>query len=424
MHTSYDTTVDEIPEQLPMLEAYIDEHYGTAQPLEGTTMVLIQHQLGSQVAMTQALIRLGVRPADIYWIDIPYTSNRKVQAALLELGIPQKNFSESNYHLADVYSTYQRKRVQARLADLYARLHPSERLLILDDGSYFLEAMACYEPVSRNMAIVEQTSRGIIKIENDATLYHYAQSIPIINVAKSRPKTELESPHVADAIAKSLIQRLEHEHKITPADQVLILGFGPIGRNVAESLQTACSIRPDQIHIADPNVSAINAAIKAGYRTWSRKQETLVRFKLVIGCSGTTSFGIGDRIFLDNGAFLVSASSGAAELSREAFIDLANSHPSDNIYVIDKPGSSIHDDIEINLVDRTVVFANGGFPINFDGGVSSVPPKFIQATHTLQIGAACQSTHEDLPKGVIELNHSVCEWVTSNYERMIKLCEP
>lgn len=421
MRTASGTTDDDIPERLPMLDAFIDEHYGTSRPLEGTTSVLIQHQLGSQVVMTKALIRLGVRPTDIYWIDIPYTSNLTVQAALLELGIPRKNFSESNYHLTDVYCTYQRKRVQSRLSDLFARLHPSERLLILDDGSYFLEAMSCYKPVDRNIAIVEQTSRGMIKIENDATLHHYAQSVPVINVARSKPKTELESPHVANAIAQSLICRLEHAHKIEPPERVLILGFGPIGRNVAASLRSACGIRADQIHICDPNTSAMNAAIEAGYRTWSRKQEKLVRFKLVIGCSGTTSFGIGDRIFLENGAFLVSASSGAAELSREEFIDLANSHPSDNIYVIDKPGALIHDDIEINLVDRTVVFANGGFPINFDGRVNCVPPKFIQATHTLQVGAACQTTHKDLPKGVVELDPGVCAWVTNHYEQMMRL---
>ena len=418
MHSA-DPTYNEIPNRLPMLDAYVAEHFGDERPLRGTTAVLIQHQLGSQVAMTRTLIQLGIDPSDLYWIDIPYTSNVKVHAALLELGIPERNFSSSNYRLDDVYAAYQRKRVQERFAELTARLSPEQRLLVLDDGSYFLEAMACYRPRGSRIAIVEQTTRGMIKIRKDATLRHYANSVPLINVAESTPKKELESPHIGEAVCKSLLDRISRRDRLGPSDQVLILGFGSIGQNVARSLEALFDVDPARIHVCDLDPKTHQAVAERRYNFWQRDQEQLVCFKLVIGCSGTTSFGIGDRIFLEHGAYLVSASSGAAELSREEFIDMADAHPSDHIHIVAKPAPTVHDDIEIKLVDRTAVFANGGFPVNFDGRVNCVHPKYIQATHTLQVGAACQAVGTDLPKGINPLDSGVCDWVTKNFDRMI-----
>lgn len=410
---------DVIPKQLPMLDGFIEEYFGTRSPLEGTTAVLIQHQLGSQVVMTNALIRLGLQPSDIYWIDIPYTSNDIVYKALLDLGIPRQNFSPSNYRLTEIYASYQRKRVQTRLSELNASLSPTDRLLVLDDGSYFLEAMTCYRPQERNIAIVEQTTRGIIKIRKDATLRHYAQSVPVINVAESAPKKDLESPYVADAICKALIDRISSERGLSRTDQVLILGFGAIGQNVARSLMFMLGAKPDQIYVCDPDEKGRIAATDAHHKVWTRDQPDFVRFKLVIGCSGTTSFGIGDRVFLEDGAYLVSASSGAAELSREEFIDLADSHPSDDIHIVEKPDSSIHADIEMKLIDRTAVFANGGFPINFNGRVNCVHPRYIQATHTLQVAAACQAVGR-CSNGIIDLDKDVCNWVTNNFDEMVE----
>jgi hypothetical protein len=52
---------------------------------------------------------------------------------------------------------------------------------------------------------------------------------------------------------------------------------------------------------------------------------------------------------------------------------------------------SIHDPIDIQLVDRTVRLLNGGFPVNFDGRVNSVAPSSIQVTRPLMLGAAMQA---------------------------------
>jgi len=74
------------PRQLPMLDAVVEHVGGNRPPLEGVTLVLIQHQLGSMVPMTEALIRLGADPQKVHWIDIPYTANATVREALVGLG--------------------------------------------------------------------------------------------------------------------------------------------------------------------------------------------------------------------------------------------------------------------------------------------------------------------------------------------------
>ena len=117
----------------------------------------------------------------------------------------------------------------------------------------------------------------------------------------------------------------------------------------------------------------------------------------------------------------LSASSGSAELSREQFIELADTHPSDDIYVVDRetlPSRPVHDEIAIHCVDRTVRFLNGGFPVNFDGGVTCVPPRFIQATHALQVGGAIQAV-QTRETGLVPLDRTLCRWVDRTFPRLL-----
>ena len=154
---------------------------------------------------------------------------------------------------------------------------------------------------------------------------------------------------------------------------------------------------------------------------WDRASAEPLLFKLVVGCSGETSFGIGDRVFLDDGAIVASASSGSAECSREQFVELALTHDGDDIAVLDEEtlaSRSIHDPIDMQLVDRTVRFPNGGFPVNFDGRVNCVAPERIQVTRALMVGAALQAvgTRE---RGIVPLDDHVCAWVDRTYTKLV-----
>lgn len=256
-----------------------------------------------------------------------------------------------------------------------------------------------------------------MKINKDVALQRYGARLPIINVAESSPKKDIESPFIGDVVCRALTRRLAGQATLVKRDLVLILGYGAIGTKVAGSIQREFGVKPANIFVSDPKRQNQRRARQAGHRIRTREPHSRIRFKLVVGCSGTSSFTIADRVFLEDGAVLASASSGSAELSREEFIDLADTIADDDIYVKNRTTLGtrpIHSDIEMRLVDRDVRFLNGGFPVNFDDRVNCVAPRLIQATHTLQIGAAIQAVTTK-ERGVVDLDRKICNWVMRNF---------
>jgi S-adenosylhomocysteine hydrolase len=408
---------EEIPASLPMIERLVSERFRGTAPLRGVTAVLIQHQLGDIVAMVNALIQLGLSPSSIHWIDIPYTAHPKVARRLQGLGIPNDQFAPRRYRLDRPYAPYQRRRVQELILALRAKLGPTDRLLVLDDGAYFLEAAACFADPPGRLFLVEQTARGARKLRDDAAIKRYSEAVPVVNVAEARPKKNLETPFIGQAVCHALLTAIESRMDSIAGGPLLVLGFGAVGRAVAESLNTTAGIRRSRIYVADPAPAARRRARDAGFRVWRRDPDEWPRFSLVVGCSGTTSFSVGDRAYLADGAVLASASSGSAELARDQFIELADTHERDDIRVLDRAGlrtRHIHKAICVELVDRTATFLNGGFPVNFDGRVNDIPPRFIQPTKTLMVGAAVEAL-QTRARGLVSPSQGLMRWVEDRF---------
>ena len=414
--TPRDDLDQRVPDELPLLRALVDEWAGGAKPLKGVTAVLIQHQLGSMVPTVRALFELGLDPERTYYVDIPYTANATVREALEDLGLPGANFAPSDYTLEQPYLRYQRRRVQELIGRLRQHVGPDDPVLVLDDGAYFLEAIACYAEPLGDLRLVEQTTRGLIKLELDATLAAYAERVRIIDVARSAPKSRWEAPWIGTSVCRALRAGLV-ERPLAAGDRCLVLGYGTIGREVANTLTRDLGVPPERLHVLDPEPGAEARASADGFPVWEPRAAERLRFKLVVGCSGRSSFAVGDRVFLENDATLASASSGSAELSREQFVELADTHEDDDICVLERETlatRSLHDPIDLQLVDRTVRLLNGGFPVNFDGRVNCVPPEQIQVTRALMLGAALQALDTD-EHGVIPLDPAFCDWVDRTY---------
>jgi len=402
-----------IPPQQPLVQALVDD-YRDRQPLRGITALLIQHQLGNHVFQTQALIDLGLDARKIYWIDIPYTSTPAVRDALMALGIPADNLFTHQLKLFDCYATEQRRRVHA-VAQHFIE-NPPDKLLVLDDGSYFLESIVCFERKIPQVAIVEQTTRGLIKIDENAALRHEAEQVPIINVAGSAPKKYLEPPFIAKAICHALMKKLADRYSAPHQQQCLVLGYGAIGRHVAQFIWKQLNFSLGHIRVYDP---AFKGEHSCSFPLWD-KRDLRARFDLVVGCSGRASFGVGDFVHLNDGAILASASSGSVELSRRDFIELAATSHDDDIW-IDRASlneSNIHSDIPMHFPNRAVTFLNGGFPVNFAGNINCLPARYIQQTVAMMVRAAIQAVVADRG-GVIPLDEGFCKQLEIDFRKLL-----
>jgi threonine dehydrogenase-like Zn-dependent dehydrogenase len=236
-------------------------------------------------------------------------------------------------------------------------------------------------------------------------------------VAKSPPKRVLEPPLIATSVCAALKEALEHRRDEISGKNLLVLGYGSIGMAVTRSLVEHFGVKKSQVYVFDPSRAKQEEAAAAQLRRWNRRDYT-TKFALVIGCSGTRSFSVGDYVFLEDGAYLVSASSGSEETGRETFVELADSSDLDDIWIENREWlkeAPLHSDIVINLVDRKATFLNGGFPINFDGmTIGRIPPEGIQVTVAMMVRAAIQAL-QTRRKGLIALDRKFCRWLTDEY---------
>ncbi len=417
MRLDFSNISQEISRHLPLLDLFVAQH-ADQRPLEGVDFLLIQHQLGNHYPQVRALLDLGIEPSRITWIDVPYSSRPQVRQAMInELRIPADRFRVHSFQILDHYPSAQLRRVQEVLHDFL--MSPPERLVVLDDGAYFLEAAACFAKQLPACAVVEQTTRGLIKIEESAALRRRAKNLPIVNVARSKPKQTLEPPFIGRAVCASLSR---HLGSVPSGRQVrcLVLGFGAIGRQVAEFLPATLGCDRAQVHVHDQLGDRVVAATRAGFSHWDR-DDVSHRFHVVVGCSGRRSFRLDDGDHLEDGAVLATASSGTVELSRQDFIELAEASEFDDIWVV-RDGlneANVHSDLRIHLIDRTVTFVNGGFPVNFDGRVNCIPGRYIQPTPTMMVAGAVQAV-EEMRKGstgIIPLDPDFCAWVDAAFRQ-------
>lgn len=407
---------------LPLMEAFLSRVAG--RPLEGVRLLLVQHQLINQLPMVEGLVRLGADPSQIYWLDIPYTSHQEIRDyAVANLSVEAEHFWLSDdYRILDPYAPYQFRRTLKAVLSLGA---PSDQpLVVLDDGAYVLKALSALSQ-SRwptPIAIVEQTTRGLIKMRASAAMRARARCLPLVDVAESTPKKTLEPPFIGVAVCVSLGRSLAGPLKGRALRSALVLGYGAIGEQVASYLSRHFGLTKAAIHVGDTDEARQAKAVRRGFSAWN-PADLRARFELVIGCSGQASFQLGHREYLADGALLVSASSGEVELCRRAFVELADASDLDDISILRKGLNEAdrHAEVDIQLVDRVATFVNGGFPVTFDRSLATVPSHYIQPTPVMMVAAAVQARRalERGQTGVLALDPGLCDWIDPAFRSLL-----
>jgi hypothetical protein len=247
-----------------------------------------------------------------------------------------------------------------------------KNLLIVDDGADVWQSIPWESLEGVNIAGVEQTQRGIVRISNSPF-----RLPPIVNVASSGVKKMVE----AEFIGESVVGKLDELGELQKAKQIGVLGMGSIGGAVERALRR----RGKESIFYDP-IYAPGTSAPANARP---SIDTLLNESdLLIGTTGADSLkGLPfERVFGDK--VLASCSSANVEFSSLLKFGQTPETPFSTVDV------SIHEGLTLHIL-------NGGYPVNFDRVKDSTPDEDIVVTRCLLYIGAMQAA-KLLSQGVTE----------------------
>ncbi len=358
--------------RLPLLDLLREEFRGVR--LDDVAIVSCQHILDSNFITLRYLFELGLRPERTFILGKAYSTNADVAAAMADSGINvhAHSFSfDSHEAWDDQFRRYVAEFNGDALRSLEA-LRGVHKIILVDDGGFVIEhAHSSFGGAT--VTAVEWTSSGYRK------LLAADVPVPIVNMARSKSKLAIESPFIAEGVAK----KIEDEYSVVlESDRpALIVGAGSIGSSVRACLETRGK-RCVVIDLGDP-------------------RPDMEEFDLVVGCTGACSLDAGELSML-RGAVLVSASSSDREF--------------DAVRV--RKNSERTDDTHRSYSTDSYVLANAGFPINFDGAPQFIPYEEIQITLGLVFASVCLCASADLTPGLNEFPPALDDSVAERFTRV------
>lgn len=234
--------------------------------------------------------------------------------------------------------------------EIREQMERGKRLLIVEDGGYHYPVLRRWlkeRPSLSGMVwgSVEQTTAGIRSCGAEELLY------PVASVARSTYKIRVEAYFVADRVVGELKRMLRRQGDFIDFHDVLLLGYGIIGRSVAQCLA------PNHVRlfVRDTDADVRQAAKREGLSPWNGVFRDDM---LVLGNVGKPSFtremldaflkGRASRIFL--------ASSSSKQVEFEAIFDVLDSAQRTGLYQADS---------YLFPSGKEIVLLAQGFPLNF-----------------------------------------------------------
>ena len=340
--------------------------------LHETYIVCAQHLVSTTYSLFHTLLKLGLKAQNLSAIGKCYSTDPQAFNEMRKLGIdvcPSSLAFDSHAPYDEQYRENIKKFIETRTKKL--KSSKFKKIIILDDGGELINA-ANDLLVKKNCSVVgiEQTSSGFHKLKTKKI------GFPIINVARSPAKLNYESPIIARLVVNTLVRQI----KKLPNHprEVLIIGMGPIGSQIQEALNS-------KYHVSSYDKLASRSSIKP-----EAFEKSLIKFDLIIGCTGKSVLKPEQYKLLKKSVILVSASSSDREFNaahlRRGLFSIKNCHA--DLFAED-----------INLI-------NCGFPINFAAEYREIDSDELQLTRSLLLAAILQAyNHADVScKGFINLD--------------------
>ncbi len=389
------TELAAIPLRLPEIDAVVDDLQGST-PLKQANVLWVSHLLGDVVPMGYALKDAGAESSRTIVVGTPYGTNPSVKACLEDLGFSVR---KPKLDIEDY------KRTVTKAIDDAVALHKKngEPIVVLDDGglvSHLLHDDPKYAAVRSKFRIVEQTTGGVLLAEK-----HALESV-VVNVARSDSKA-LEGEAIGEVVAAKTVQALARFGAGLDKKELVLIGYGVIGPAIASEMLA----RGARVTVIERSRERADAARKAGFhvivddpadpKAVERRRAALAKADLVVGATGRRTLSLDDMRALKDGAAIASASSKRGELDMEGLEGAASAReevPS-NEPLVTLPTA------KYRLKGRNLFVIGDGYPVNFDGGVQSVPPEKIQLTDAAMLAALFQASRVgNSQRGLIDLD--------------------
>lgn len=257
-------------------------------------------------------------------------------------------------------------------SDILPLLRSGKYLLIIEDGGYHYPVlkrfMKIYPEFSRQiLGSVEQTTSGTLKCMEafrDAGSYPY----PCASISRSDIKMYLESCFIAHRVIEELNIFLAHANLFLDYHQILLLGYGIIGRRIARDLEHHfCKII---VYDIDPKIA--DTARKDGREAVPSVTSSLFSHNtILLGNVGQNSFTQEMFLaFLEGAAQLLClASSSSQDREFRLFLDMVSGNTSLPAEV-QLTGAALYKyhtvyTFQYRGKEKTILLIAEGLPVNF-----------------------------------------------------------
>jgi|GEM_PF-3295581 len=328
-------------------------------------IILVQHLLSDVVHLVNAFYSSGVGREGIFIVGIPYSTKSTTVKYLKRQGF-ENIWDPVDYPFLD----YLRQAIEHSIK--YAREN-AKKIIIVEDGGYIVPLIhdKFSESIDLFVGAVEQTTNGI---NLDKKIIENSQReilIPIISVAESKIKSDIEGPLIGRAVTKNIELIYEKTYRGIAGVNVGLIGYGTVGRAIAKSLKGREAI----VNIFDKDPLVREEIKKHGFQSYLSIKRVIKKCKIIIESTGKfwteKRFEMREIIFsFTNESYFVSASSKKMGINHDEFQNLIHVDEKINF-----PGIGVKYKLR-NPNSSSITLIADGYPVNFFLG-ESVPDKEI-----------------------------------------------
>lgn len=370
--------------QLPTLNEMVKLVKGSIPNPNKIAVVAIQHNLETTLTLIQAIQQLGIK-----WIFLqgkPYSDSDIIVKTFLMMGIrvvpnnkPEKPGQYQETARRDVATLW-----KTCLEEIPKEI---DTIITLDDGGRCLAGMPPIARLSYKVAGIEQT-RGGLHVQGVNLL-----PFPIVLVASSAVKRQIEPPAIARALLKK-IDDLIACYQIDKNTVCGVVGNGAIGSAVATHLLSLGY----RVAVFDEDDTAFQT-IEPSHQFYRMPniKVLLENVQCVFGCTGKDiTQGLSLFSLVTKDTLFISCTSEDKEFfstlkeiaNRNIMLVYASKRMVDNSMIRPYP---MGDFVCSSESGHEMVFINGGYPLNFDGKPWNVPAPEIEPTQVALLGAVVQA---------------------------------